>query len=334
MKKEVKRNVLIDAIKGIAITLMIIGHCIQYGSGTLYLKNEYFFQNPIFKFIYSFHMPLFMLVSGYLFYYSIKKYDLKSNIKSRLKQLLIPIICHSLIKTIIHFIINKSLVLSINTFIYNLWFLWAVFFCSLIILFVNKLFRDNLLIYIVIFCLLFLLPDVYNINLYSYMYIYFVSGYLFNKYNIKFTSDKKLKIIMVISCFIFGCLLCFYNYNSYIYTSGYYILKGDVINQLIIDLYRTIIGLAGSVFVVSILKIINKKYEFKLLPYVGKYSLGIYLISDIIFMNVFPLINSKITDINYLLILIETLFVIVSSIIVSKLIQKSKLLNKLLLGGR
>lgn len=334
MKKILKRNILIDTIKGVAITLMVIGHCIQYGSGTLYLENGYFFQNTIFKFIYSFHMPLFMVVSGYLFYYSIKKYDFMVNIKNRVTQLLIPIVFHAFVKQLIHFIINRTIAFSIDTFIYNLWFLWAILFCSLIILITNKLFKDNLLVYIAIFCLLYFLPDRYNINLYSYTYVYFILGYLVNKYNIKCKNENKRNAIAIVSCFIFAILLCFYNYNSYIYTSGCYILKGNVVNQLLINLYRTIIGLIGSVSVVLILKIIEKKGELKLLPYIGKYSLGIYLISDIIFLNIFPLFNFYIPNINYFLIFMETLFVIVLSILISKLIQKNKLLNKLFFGGR
>lgn len=67
MKKRVRE---IDLIKGIAIFLVVFGHSIQYGSGSYFLKSGLFFQNNVFKVIYSFHMPLFMLVSGFLFYSS------------------------------------------------------------------------------------------------------------------------------------------------------------------------------------------------------------------------------------------------------------------------
>ena len=73
----VKRNILIDFLKSISIILVVLGHCIQYGSGYLYLVNNNFFYNKLFMFIYSFHMPLFAAISGYLFYKSINKYSLK-----------------------------------------------------------------------------------------------------------------------------------------------------------------------------------------------------------------------------------------------------------------
>ena len=88
--KKLRNNVL-DFAKGIAIILVIIGHCVQFGSGNEYCSNEFYLTNFLFKFIYSFHMPLFMLISGYLFLYSIKKYSTKEIIKRKLKSLLIQL---------------------------------------------------------------------------------------------------------------------------------------------------------------------------------------------------------------------------------------------------
>ena len=67
-----KRKIFLDEIKGLAMILTVFGHAIQNGSGAEFYENQLYFDNSMFKFIYSFHMPLFMLVSGYLFSYSIK----------------------------------------------------------------------------------------------------------------------------------------------------------------------------------------------------------------------------------------------------------------------
>ncbi len=52
----------ISSIKSILIILVVIGHLIQYTIDKDFYINNYFYQ-----LIYSFHMPAFMFISGYLF---------------------------------------------------------------------------------------------------------------------------------------------------------------------------------------------------------------------------------------------------------------------------
>lgn len=47
----------IDQLKGITIFLVVLGHLIEHNAG----RNNF-----LWTFIYSFHMPLFMFISGYL----------------------------------------------------------------------------------------------------------------------------------------------------------------------------------------------------------------------------------------------------------------------------
>lgn len=75
MSMRKNRNQQIDILRGTAVLLMVWGHCIQFGSGSEYLQNNVFFQNNVFKFIYTFHMPLFMALSGYLFNKTIERYS-------------------------------------------------------------------------------------------------------------------------------------------------------------------------------------------------------------------------------------------------------------------
>lgn len=68
-----QRTNFIDFIKGIAIFLMLYGHSLQYGSGADFLQSGQYWENNVMKVIYSFHMPLFITISGYLFWFSIQK---------------------------------------------------------------------------------------------------------------------------------------------------------------------------------------------------------------------------------------------------------------------
>ena len=87
-----KRNEFLDIIKGITIFLVILGHCIENGVGIKFIEKKIFLNDFVYKFIYSFHMPLFALISGYFLYFSIEKYNMKTGIIKKIKHLLPPII--------------------------------------------------------------------------------------------------------------------------------------------------------------------------------------------------------------------------------------------------
>lgn len=57
-----ERIVWIDFLKLFAIFLVVLGHVILF----MGLKqNEVMHENTLYSFIYSFHMPLFMTISGF-----------------------------------------------------------------------------------------------------------------------------------------------------------------------------------------------------------------------------------------------------------------------------
>ena len=75
----VKRVLHIDAIKGIAIICVVLGHVIDgYISANMWEQHEVVLK-AIFNIIYSFHMPLCFMVSGYL--YKLSYFDNKGNVK-------------------------------------------------------------------------------------------------------------------------------------------------------------------------------------------------------------------------------------------------------------
>lgn len=342
------RNHFIDAIKAIAIILVVVGHSIQYGSGEGILNNRLFFDNCLFKFIYSFHMPLFMMVSGYLFYFSTAKHTLNHNIKTRIFSLLVPIAIWALppfiyyiIENYQHITFGKFILSYLSYMTSSLWFLWAILFCSLIVLMVKYLFNDSLIIYFIGLIATFFVPDTIPAVL-KFMLPYFLTGYWFNKYfeaNIKnHFSTKKYFIGLSLSGVAFFILLIFYNRDSYIYTTGYYILKEPYyLFQIIIDIYRFFVGLLGSIFIILTVKLALTKLPKLLimaLSFIGKSSLWIYAISGYIFTYILPTITSQNLTINYAVVLVQTAVIIVLSIAIGVLITKIPILNRLLFGGR
>lgn len=347
-KKLHKRNIYLDVIKAFAIICVVLGHCIQYGSGAHYLEDSLYFDNLVFKIIYSFHMPLFTLISGYLFAFTIEK-DLKEVIHGRFKSLIIPIAMWSLISFTMVFLSQILSIDNINVisllkkylsiFFENLWFLWAIFWCSIIVLIVKNLFKDFKIIYIFIILLSFFIPDIGILAGCKFVYPFFVIGYFYNKDNLKEKLKKTYtSISLLVFGFLFIILLLFYNRDSFIYISGHYIFQGVPIRQFFIDLYRFVIGLIGSVFILflfyKIVPVIKGKF-LKCIKIIGENTLGIYIISGyFLSSSIFLNITATQTTINYLITIIETISVVLVSLICTLIIKKSNILNKLLLGGR
>lgn len=351
MQAESKqRNEFIDFIKAIAIISVMVGHSIQYGSGAYYRGNGSFFYNRLFIFIYSFHMPLFMIVSGYLFAFSVKKHSLEYNIKTRITSLLVPIAVWTLPKYLLYIFSNYgniTLFQAVKQYFFlmkdNLWFLWAIMFASVIVLAVREFFKDSAIMYLLIFAATFFIPDTVITQYSKFMFPFFVIGYLFNKNmtdGVKnFLAKPKNRLaIFVIFALIYLKLFTYYNIDSYIYLSGYYILKEPYyLSQFTIDMYRFAIGLVGCICAVVALKAIwdiLPGFILRIASFIGRHSLGIYIISDYIFTWVLVKITYDNATINYSLLCAETVIITAVSLAATVLISKIPILNKLLLGGR
>lgn len=123
----------LDAAKGLGILLVILGH--------IYAWNPNINRKILVTWIYSFHMPLFFIVSGMLIKY--KNYcNIKEFIFSRIKHILVPYIvfslCNALVRILLYGYDESAFIRDvICTFILigvDTWFLQALFWqklCSL-----------------------------------------------------------------------------------------------------------------------------------------------------------------------------------------------------------
>lgn len=79
-----QRDITIDIAKGVAILFVVVGHLLQYNT----IDGS---SGVCFNWIYSFHMPLFMLLSGYVAAFSRDKIkDFRSFVSRKAMQLLLP----------------------------------------------------------------------------------------------------------------------------------------------------------------------------------------------------------------------------------------------------
>ena len=99
-----EREKWVDAVKRFAIYLVILGHSIQYATS----QDYNYAGNTFFQIIYSFHMPLFMMMSGYLFAYSMNKYSIKNGVFAKVRGILIPCISWGIITYLIDLILYRN----------------------------------------------------------------------------------------------------------------------------------------------------------------------------------------------------------------------------------
>lgn len=351
------RNLFIDALRGISIFLVLWGHSIQYFSA----GEINYFNNFVFRFIYSFHMPLFFLISGYVFYWSCRK-NLSILIKKQIMGIGTPIIMWNFIQWLLMLVkaVLEENELSFYTCIkqlisgiYGLWFLWSVLIFSVTVGIIYKKAKNLKFMYVgffLIWCMMIFLPGKIqpSKNFNVWLFPYFLMGFLFCKYGNRI-NGAFLKI-RYLSLILFPFLLSFFTQRDYIYTSGINPFKSEygIEVQIAIDIYRWVIGIVGSIFVITIIyflySIIQGRY-WKLLGEIGRYTLQIYVIQRTLLETIMYFGYLKIVSIlgkNYL---IHNLFlynffwtplisilVLVIIMLIAKKIGKKPKLSKVLFG--
>ena len=321
-----------DVLKLFAIFLVLWGHCIQY-----FLSSQYS-DEPVYRYIYSFHMPLFMMISGY-FSASSMKLRFTELITKKSRQLLLPCVSWAIIFTIIASTRTNSL--SINTFtsslIYGFWFLKSCFICY-IIAYCGYNCKLRKPIWIVITLFISQLIPYYQVPL---MFPAFLIG-LELKSSAKFT--RTIQHFYFIPIVLFIVLLCFWDETFWQKPS----LRTALTNMDIYSiaefsykhLYRIIIGITGGLtFIVLFQKTFGLNIKSKLLQTCsswGQYTLGIYILQSFI-LETFLARYLNFDNLNFFLFnfivspLISVIILIICVYII-KLIYKSRIGAFLLFG--
>lgn len=139
-----KRNAFFDGIKGLAIFLVALGHCLQ-GINPDYEKD------PVFLLIIMFHMPLFMVVSGYFFYPSVSKMTFSQYANKKFKRLYLPSLVWGVFQAILIGTgkLFKGKTLDIYYFselvVTGMWFLTVLFILCMIGALINTITKKTYL---------------------------------------------------------------------------------------------------------------------------------------------------------------------------------------------
>lgn len=195
------RNNKLDKIKGLAIILVVIGHIYQYIIDPTNYQNHI-----IFKMIYSFHMPLFMCISGY----TNKKYGNITNFQHLIKRtmsLLVPFVCWAVLKSLLSGFPFIEIIINPEN---GLWFLFVLAIITIFVYIAELLYKYiGSISYLLIGGLLILPFSKFSFNLVKIYYVFYLLGYLFDKLN---KIDIKGIEMLVIVAYIIS--MFFYRWNE------------------------------------------------------------------------------------------------------------------------
>jgi len=268
-----------DLIKAFACFLVVWGHIIQYSS----INDP--FDGPVFRLIYSFHMPLFMIVCGF-FSWSSMKLSLGGLLIKKFKQLLLPCVSFGLILYFLiilyHYADNGLGTISeFLLFMYrSFWFLKSLFICYLLAWLCNNS-RSSFYVSALVICIFSQFIPIYRIPI---MFPCFVAGMF-----LKRIIDKEW--VLKYSPFFLILFIVLLPYLTKELSDGslerYYISNlfssHNFIKLFLLRFYSILLGISASLFIISI----TRKYLWDIdmrgalsnyILSIGKETLGIYLV--------------------------------------------------------
>ena len=274
------------------------------------MEDVIFFEDIVYKTIYSFHMPVFMLVSGYLFFYSFQKRELTDLLERRIRGMMQPIIMATVLNNIFNVILGYMLLGRVNILFgtlfhgiwIDLWFLWAVLYCSLVVgvccKLTNKPYLQLLLVVLGTFVIL-LFPQ-WNYTL--FMYPYFVVGFFCGMFRKK--AKKLYNSIRYVVLVLFPVLLTFYETEHYIYITPMFSEELGLYASLEIAMFRWAIGFVGSIWLLTILEFLLSlgaripavQHCLQAVSLLGRNSLQIYCLSASLLSGYLPHLYRKFVE--------------------------------------
>lgn len=279
---QYNRIVYFDLLKLFAIFLVIWGHCIQF------FRQSYECNDSVYLIIYSFHMPLFMIISGYFSSYKSYRLSTLELIKKKFRELLLPVITWGIIFEIIHVTISLYKgncffpLYDLKAFYFeNLWFLKCLFICYIS---AYCCFKHNKTNYYYLGATIIISQFLTTHNICT-MYPAFLAGIFLQRHN----SIIDNRYYFIISWTIYFILLYFWNSSFWpIPNMLYSVYSGDfsiIYNYIVKGGVRIVIGITGSYVCIYIFKNLLLRFQHKTLNFIsnyGKYTLGIYILQSFI----------------------------------------------------
>ncbi len=269
------RNSHIDNIRGVLILSVLFGHILSHGPIESWLYGLYVA-------IYTVHMPLMILISGY-FSLSLCKRSFSQILQQNVYKLLVPfIVINILYRLLTSIVLNRDISMTIfKNPSYATWFLLALFVYRISIKYVVKFkYYLPLSLLVTIITPLCSLPILNHYSLYRIFgfYFFFLLGYYIrsNINDLQVFKLSRVKLVIITSCVI-GLNYALYTQlgsdtdNLYKLASAY----TKFTNSAIIFMVYKVIAIGSSLAVsVIIFNVVTNKQS--ILQYPGVHSMEYY----------------------------------------------------------
>ena len=335
------REKFIDVARGLAIIFIVLGHTIVHSSNSFLL----------FKLLYSFHVVLFFIISGYTFSFENNKNFLLF-IKKKFKSIMIPYFIWAFIYLVPYIILGSTvsdelnvqadfnLKILISNIFYgigsnsslkqnsSLWFLPALFMMKIIyykLIKISDKSKNKTLIVLLVSIILMVLCSNFNfylpwgINTALTLGVFYYIGWIL-KNKLDFLSFNNIYFFVFL---LIGLISAFCNKTVSCIDFSY----GNVF-------FMFFSGLFLSMCVLKLSKIINSNF---CLEYIGKNTMGILIFHKLIiliFQTKLGYISKLILNSNFAIELLISLFATGISILFSLIISKMILYKASFLLGK
>lgn len=317
------RKEWIDYAKGIGIILVVYGHLLSSGYHDGLNIPEHFYQLSR-NIIYSFHMPLFFLLSGLLVEESLQKRGPREYIIDKLKRIAYPYFLWSAVQIIIEAVFSdhtqRGTTLSNLFTIWYLpwgqfWFIYALFFMHMIHAILSRAGRLAKPILLTLGLVLFFNPfstETAALFEFSIYFMYFVFGVLLNRY---FFMMERLEIRPIFILMLLVILVA----------SGILIYSNSTYDHPYARFYYLYLSTTGILFCTALAQYLARQNALPFIRTFGVHSLPIYLVHMIAGAGTRLILSNYLHIQNWvLLILVSVLVALLAPLVLQRLSEKAR----------
>jgi fucose 4-O-acetylase-like acetyltransferase len=278
------RDIGVDALRGLAILLVVLGHALSTAQNLLVTPPSdprYYLHN----FLYTFHMPLFMFVAGYVLY------GKRIRVSDRAIRLIVPFFAW----IPVYFLVNRyilhwpavlltTLKQTVREPGFGLWFLPTLFLCSLLLIPVRHIEKRGRWLgeasLAAIFVAVNLLPwEEYGLMQVKYFFFFFALGYLASKYRplVDRLDRKRVNAALLGASALFLLLFSILQYygRSRPYTFPFSLY--DLFEAPGTYLTRYAMAVLGIVFAIALVRVMRAGRVRQAFAWLGLVTMDIYV---------------------------------------------------------